>query len=260
MTSSNGNIFRVASPLCDEFSGPGEFPTQRPVTRSFDVFFDLRLNKRLSNQPYGWWFETPSCSLWRQCNDFVSKGSINNDPALFQIMAWCCSATSHYLIEWWPSSLTHISVAGNKPIIVYGECCYAMQRHRFTMNYQKAHCSTQHQPPPYASTGTQRGYADFRRHLPSSGYTVTSIFSWSKLFMCCLLYTRDWIDLNKDFHYSDAIWAPACSTSTYKNIKTLHYWSVQRLGGTAVHQWIPSQRVSNTEKVSMMWRMMSCLF
>ena len=27
---------------------PGEFPAQRPVTRSLDVFFDLRLNKRLS--------------------------------------------------------------------------------------------------------------------------------------------------------------------------------------------------------------------
>ena len=26
----------------------GEFPAQRPVTRNFDVFFDLRLNKRLS--------------------------------------------------------------------------------------------------------------------------------------------------------------------------------------------------------------------
>ena len=26
----------------------GEFPAQRPVTRSFDAFFDLRLNKRLS--------------------------------------------------------------------------------------------------------------------------------------------------------------------------------------------------------------------
>ena len=25
-----------------------EFPTQRPVTRSFDVYFDLRPNKRLS--------------------------------------------------------------------------------------------------------------------------------------------------------------------------------------------------------------------
>ena len=46
----------------------GEFPTQMPVTRSFDVFFDLRLNKRLSKQPWGWWFEMPSWSLWRQCN------------------------------------------------------------------------------------------------------------------------------------------------------------------------------------------------
>ena len=68
MTSSNGNIFRVTGPLCGEFTGPGEFPTQRPVTQSFDVFFDLRLNKRLSKQPWGWWFETSSWSLWRQWN------------------------------------------------------------------------------------------------------------------------------------------------------------------------------------------------
>ena len=46
----------------------GEFPTQRPATRSFDVFFDLRLNKRLSKQSWGWWFETLACSLWRHCN------------------------------------------------------------------------------------------------------------------------------------------------------------------------------------------------
>ena len=30
----------------------GEFPTQRPVTRSFDVFFDLRLNERLSKHSW----------------------------------------------------------------------------------------------------------------------------------------------------------------------------------------------------------------
>ena len=47
---------------------PGEFPAQRPVTRSFDVFFDLRLNKRLSKQSWGWWFETLSWSLWCHCN------------------------------------------------------------------------------------------------------------------------------------------------------------------------------------------------
>ena len=46
----------------------GELPTQRPVTRSFDVFFDLRLNKRLSKQSWSWWIETPSRPLWRQCN------------------------------------------------------------------------------------------------------------------------------------------------------------------------------------------------
>ena len=65
MTSSNGNIFRVTGPLCGEFTVTGEFTAQRPVTQSFDVFFDLRLNKELSKQPCGWWFETPSRPLWR---------------------------------------------------------------------------------------------------------------------------------------------------------------------------------------------------
>ena len=46
----------------------GEFPAQRPATRRFDVFFDLRVNVRLSKQLWGWWFETPSHQLWRHCN------------------------------------------------------------------------------------------------------------------------------------------------------------------------------------------------
>ena len=37
----------------------GELPSQRPVTRSFDAFFDLRLNKRLNKHSTCWWFETP---------------------------------------------------------------------------------------------------------------------------------------------------------------------------------------------------------
>ena len=47
---------------------PGEFPTQRPVTRSCDVFFYLRLNKRLSKHSWGWWLETLSRPLWRHLN------------------------------------------------------------------------------------------------------------------------------------------------------------------------------------------------
>ena len=68
MTSSNGTIFRVTGPLCGEFTGHRWIPSQRPVTQSFGVFFDLRRNKRLSKQSWGWRFETPSTSLWRHRN------------------------------------------------------------------------------------------------------------------------------------------------------------------------------------------------
>ena len=71
MTSSNGTIFRGTRllALCAGNSPvTGEFPTQRPLTRSFDVFFDLHLNKRLNKQSWGWWFETPLHPLWRHSN------------------------------------------------------------------------------------------------------------------------------------------------------------------------------------------------
>ena len=120
MTSSNGTIFRITGPLCGEFTGSGEFPAQRPVMRSFDVFFDLCLNKRLGKQPWGWWFETPPWSLWRQCNGSIINevlwllpvghstwttvipthyglvtpyGDIHvSGSTLLQIMAWCLMA------------------------------------------------------------------------------------------------------------------------------------------------------------------------
>ena len=50
-----------------------EFPAQRPVTLSYDVFFDLRVNKRLSKQSWGWWSETPSPPLWLQCNAAIKQ-------------------------------------------------------------------------------------------------------------------------------------------------------------------------------------------
>ena len=73
MASSNGNIFRVAGHLYGKSPVIGELPAQRPVTLSFDVFFDLRLNKRLSKQWWGWWFETPSRSLWRNWNVYIGN-------------------------------------------------------------------------------------------------------------------------------------------------------------------------------------------
>ena len=48
MTSSNGNIFRVTGHLCGKFTGHRWISHTRPVTRSFDVYFDLHPNERLS--------------------------------------------------------------------------------------------------------------------------------------------------------------------------------------------------------------------
>ena len=62
--------FSALLAICAGNSPPsGEFPAQRPVTRSSDVFFDLCLNKRLRKQSWGWWFETLSRPLWRHCNE-----------------------------------------------------------------------------------------------------------------------------------------------------------------------------------------------
>ena len=58
--------FSVLLAICARDSPvTGEFPAQRPVMQSFDAFFDLRLNKRLSKQSRGWWFETPLHPLRR---------------------------------------------------------------------------------------------------------------------------------------------------------------------------------------------------
>ena len=94
---------------------PGEFPTQRPATRSFDVFFDLRLNKRLSKQSWGWRFETLSRPLWRHSNgqsltdilDFFIMVKWREllyrySSTLVQVMACCLTAPSHNLNKCWP--------------------------------------------------------------------------------------------------------------------------------------------------------------
>ena len=60
--------FRVTGHLCGEFTGQRWIPRTKANARRFDVFFDLRRNKRLSKQWWGWWFETPSGPLWRQFN------------------------------------------------------------------------------------------------------------------------------------------------------------------------------------------------
>ena len=80
MTSSNGNIFRVTGYLCGEFTGSRWNP--RTKASDAELWFFLRPNKRLSKpwQSRGWWFETPSCALWRHCNVPMPTGHKGNPP------------------------------------------------------------------------------------------------------------------------------------------------------------------------------------
>ena len=136
MTSSNGNIFRVTGHLCGKFTGP----------RSFDVFFDLRLNKRLSKQPWGWWFETPALSLWRhrnvthwsledvaaisnvqqhggwylECFEQSSKHCqmISLTSTFAQVMAWCRHVGLDLCRRRSTMSFVHSSMASSCPIVL----------------------------------------------------------------------------------------------------------------------------------------------
>ena len=69
MTSSNGKTFRVTGHLCGEFTGHRWIPHIKSRDAELWCFFGLRLNKRLSKQSWGWWFETLSCPLWRHRTD-----------------------------------------------------------------------------------------------------------------------------------------------------------------------------------------------
>ena len=104
MTSSNGNISALLALCAGNSQVTGEFPVQRPVTRSFDVFVALRLNKRLSKQSCGWWFETPSPSSWRHCNGYYW---------LFQIKYVNDKSHEHWCFSiWWrgPGRRSNINV------------------------------------------------------------------------------------------------------------------------------------------------------
>ena len=155
MTSSNGNIFRVTGHLCGEFTGPGEFPAQRPVTRSFDVFFDPRLNKRLSKQSWGWWFETLSCQLWRHCNVNKFEGSFVAHEVLImgskvvksykvrrKIRNIASTQSAHYIliVFTWPSmsklAMSVISFVLSSFCINFGREIYApISQHQSYWNY-----------------------------------------------------------------------------------------------------------------------------
>ena len=73
----------------------GEFPAQRPVTRSFDVFFDLCLNKRLRKQSWGWWFRR-----YRAHYDVIVINCRQRCPGVHELTHWGRLTRQSLVIQW----------------------------------------------------------------------------------------------------------------------------------------------------------------
>ena len=135
----------------------GEFPSQRPVTRGFGVFFDLLLNKRLSKQL--WWrsLEISSCVLWRHCNEncqqwlFVPPESWMKDwKSNFQANMSTCRLA--YFFVKLPSSDFHstpgngLVPSGNRavpaPMLTqcYGKSCLILYGHLYCHDNRAMSC------------------------------------------------------------------------------------------------------------------------
>ena len=134
MTSSNGQIFHVTGNLCGDRWIP---PAQRPVTRSFDVFFDLLLNKRLSNQWWGWWFETPSRPLWRHCNVYLFLRNVLRSLCRFFPMfqgRWVFSDMACQALGFM-TMLTFVASVMSLGTISFNRYIHICQHHRFSTMY-----------------------------------------------------------------------------------------------------------------------------
>ena len=115
MTSSNGNISALLDRCAENSPVTGEVPSQRLVTRDFDIFFDVHLNKRLSKQSWWWWLETSLRSLWRHCNANSLFWMNVFSVLLFSMI----STSSMYIIYIFYSGMNNTKVTdpnGNHPI------------------------------------------------------------------------------------------------------------------------------------------------
>ena len=89
------------------------------MMQSFNVFFDLHLNKRLIKQSRRWWFEMLSCSLWRHCNvwDLSERLSywelIENISRKFTYNGQWCRASMFSLIYTWTNGWLNNQDAGD---------------------------------------------------------------------------------------------------------------------------------------------------
>ena len=110
-------------------------PAQRPVTRSFDVFFDLHPNKRSSKQSWGWLFETLSRPLWPHRNE-IQYVSWNIHPGLlFFWVFFLCVWLYLYSINVFITFDIFITATDDLSSVVCMKCVTTSRKHSM-INYR----------------------------------------------------------------------------------------------------------------------------
>ena len=123
--------FSALLALCEGNSPfTGEFPSQKPVTQSFDVFFDLRRNKRLSKPSRRRWFETPSRSLWLHCNGCLGAHLLTG-------ISWASTAN---ILDWSQRYFAHVTTVTLswrvQNIVVIGRVYFTLKCFEFSSNFE----------------------------------------------------------------------------------------------------------------------------
>ena len=179
---------------------PGEFPTQRPVTRSFDVFFDLRLNKQLSKQWWGWWFETIwddivlimtiSCSLWRAHYDWQFT-------CLSSQRQLAVPAMTIKLASWWLSVLSvlrdvHMLCKASHSMSIKTRCPHLVMRDWFV--YWLRSCKS--------SVNKRRSFVDWDNektyvyYLLKTTHAQRFLITWNWTH---IIWRHTWAENERDF-------------------------------------------------------------
>ena len=159
----------------------GEFPAQRPVTRSFDNFFYLRLTKRFGKQSWRWWFETSSRPLWCHCN--VQTDGMCSD------MVWIYHQFLAFSSEWF----IHIRQGCFTSTETIQSCPITNEitlKHMGTINW----CQTTAKPDKMRTTCTILGPDGSRQWRIMNLITVTSQWArWRLKSPASRLFTQSFI-------------------------------------------------------------------
>ena len=133
MASSNGNIFRATGPSCEEVAGDWWIPHTKASDTKIWCFFHLHLNKWLSKQSWGWWFETLSRSLCRRCNDNLQQ------PYIIQIIPLCL----HLLINFTVTSHEHRGVFYQQQLDCLFNCLLRLTQKKHLISTFTSRCFSQ---------------------------------------------------------------------------------------------------------------------